>query len=111
MKLTSSSFQHDQPIPEKFAFGAPDPVLHIRLSGNHNPHLQWSDAPTQTRGFALICVDPDVPTRPDDVNKEGRTVSSSLPRTDFYHWVMVDIPSETFEIEAGESSKGIVAGG
>ena len=47
MKLTSSSFQPDQAIPEKFAFGAPDPVLHIRLTDNHNPHLQWSDAPAQ----------------------------------------------------------------
>jgi len=111
MKLTSSSFQHDQAIPEKFAFGAPDPVLHIRLTDNHNPQLQWADAPAQTRSFALICVDPDVPTQPDDVNKEGRSVPASLPRTDFYHWVMVDIPAQTTEIKAGESSKGIVAGG
>nr|WP_298727799.1 YbhB/YbcL family Raf kinase inhibitor-like protein [uncultured Steroidobacter sp.] len=111
MKLTSSSFQHDQPIPEKFAFGAPDPVLHIRLTDNYNPHLQWRDAPAQTRSFALICVDPDVPTRPDDVNQEGRSVPASLPRTDFYHWVMVDIPPQTTEIKAGECSSGIVAGG
>ena len=56
MKLTSTSFQHDQAIPEKFAFGAPDPVLHIRLTDNHNPHLKWSDAPAGTRGQALRAV-------------------------------------------------------
>lgn len=111
MKLTSTSFQHNQAIPEKFAFGAPDPVLHIRLTDNHNPHLQWSDAPAQTRSFALICVDPDVPSKPDDVNQEGKTVKADLPRVDFYHWVMVDIPAQVTEIKAGECSSGIVAGG
>jgi Raf kinase inhibitor-like YbhB/YbcL family protein len=111
MKLTSTSFQHDQAIPEKFAFGAPDPVLHIRLTDNHNPHLQWSGAPAGTRSFALICVDPDAPSKPDDVNQEGKTVPADLPRADFYHWAMVDIPATTTEIAAGECSSGIIAGG
>lgn len=111
MKLTSASFLSDQPIPEEFAFGAPDPVLHVRLAANHNPQLKWSGAPAQTRSFALICVDTDVPTKPDDVNKEGRVVPASLPRAKFYHWVMVDIPATVTEISAGECSNGIVAGG
>lgn len=111
MKLTSTSFQPDQAIAEKFAFAAPDPILHVRLTDNHNPHLKWSDAPAAARSFALICVDPDAPTKPDDVNQEGRTVPANLPRADFYHWVMVDIPAQTAEIKAGECSSGIVAGG
>lgn len=111
MKLTSASFLQEQPIPEEFAFGAPDPVLHIRLASNHNPHLKWSGAPAGTRSFALICVDPDAPSKPDDVNKEGRVVPHNLPRADFYHWAMVDIPASMTEIAAGECSDGIVAGG
>lgn len=111
MKLTSASFLPDQPIPEQFAFGAPDSVLRVRLAANHNPHLKWSGAPAQTRSFALVCVDPDAPAKPDDVNKEGRVVPASLPRADFYHWVMVDIPADVAEIAAGECSSGIVAGG
>jgi Raf kinase inhibitor-like YbhB/YbcL family protein len=111
MKLTSTSFQHNQAIPEKFAFGAHDPILHVRLTDNHNPQLKWSDAPAGTRSFALICVDPDVPSKPDDVNQEGKTVPASLPRTDFYHWVMIDIPANVTELKAGECSNGIVAGG
>jgi Raf kinase inhibitor-like YbhB/YbcL family protein len=111
MRLTSASFLGQQPIPEEFAFGAPDPVLHVRLTTNHNPQLKWSGAPAQTRSYALICVDSDVPTKPDDVNQEGRVVPADLPRGKFYHWVMVDIPATVTEIAAGECSNGIVAGG
>ena len=71
MKLTSTSFQPDQAIAEKYAFAAPDPILHVKLTDNNNPHLKWSDAPAATRSFALICVDPDAPSKPDDVNKSS----------------------------------------
>lgn len=111
MKLMSTSFSADQPIPKQYAFGAHDPILHIQLAANHNPHLQWSDAPAGTRSFALICVDLDAPSVADDANKEGRTVTADLPRTHFYHWVMVDIPADLKEIAAASCSNGIVAGG
>lgn len=111
MKLSSASFLPDQPIPEQFAFGAFDSILHIRLAANHNPHLKWSGAPAQTQSFALICVDPDAPTVGDDVNKEGRVVPATLPRAEFYHWAMVDIPAGVTEIAAGSCSNGIVATG
>ena len=111
MKLTSTSFPSGERIPEQFAFGAEDSVLHIRLAPNHNPHLKWSDAPAATRSFAIICVDPDAPTQPDDVNKVGHTVPKSLPRAEFYHWAIVDIPASVTEIAAGACSSGIVAGG
>jgi Raf kinase inhibitor-like YbhB/YbcL family protein len=111
MKLTSASFLANQRIPEKFAFGSHDPILHIRLADNHNPQLKWSGAPANTQSYAVICVDPDAPTKPDDVNKAGRVVPASLPRAKFYHWVMIDIPATTTEIAEGECSSGIVAGG
>jgi Raf kinase inhibitor-like YbhB/YbcL family protein len=111
MQLMSSSFGHEQRIPGEFAFGVPDPVEHLRLGANRNPHLRWSGAPSATRSLVLVCVDSDVPTRPDDVNKAGRVVPASLPRTDFCHWVMVDIPPTVHEIAAGACSDGIVARG
>lgn len=111
MKLTSSSFQPDQRIPEQFAFGVADSILHIRLASNHNPHLQWAEAPAGTRSFAIVCVDPDAPSRPDDVNQEGRVVPVELPRADFHHWGIIDIPANVTEIPAGSCSNGIVAGG
>jgi Raf kinase inhibitor-like YbhB/YbcL family protein len=111
MQLMSSSFGHGQRIPSEYAFGVPDPIDHLRLGANRNPHLRWSGAPSTTRSLVLVCVDTDVPTRGDDVNQAGRVVPASLPRTDFYHWLMVDIPPTVHEIAAGACSDGIVARG
>jgi Raf kinase inhibitor-like YbhB/YbcL family protein len=111
MQLMSSSFGHGQRIPSEYAFGVPDPIDHLRLGANRNPHLRWSGAPSTTRSLVLVCVDTDVPTRGDDVNQAGRVVPASLPRTDFYHWLMVDLPPTVHEIAAGACSDGIVARG
>jgi Raf kinase inhibitor-like YbhB/YbcL family protein len=111
MKITSDSFAADGPIPAEFAFARIDPATHITLSGNRNPQLAWDDAPDATRSFALICVDPDAPTVADHVNKEGEVVPKDLPRADFHHWIMVDMPATCTGIAAGECSDGVVAGG
>jgi Raf kinase inhibitor-like YbhB/YbcL family protein len=111
MQLMSSSFGHEQRIPGEFAFGIPDVAQHLRLGPNRNPHLRWTGVPSDARSLVLLCVDTDVPTRADDVNKEGRVVPASLPRADFQHWVMVDIPPDVAEIAAGACSDGIVARG
>jgi Raf kinase inhibitor-like YbhB/YbcL family protein len=107
----SSSFGHKQRIPVEFAFGAPDPASHVALSNNRNPHLRWTGVPSTARSLVLLCVDTDVPTRADDVNKDGRTVPADLPRTEFYHWVMVDVAPTVSELKAGACADGIVAKG
>ncbi len=111
MHLLSSSFVHGQRIPEDFAFCAPDAAQRIRMGGNRNPHLRWTGVPSTARSLALLCVDVDVPTRADDVNQEGRVVPASLPRTNFWHWVMVDIPPSVTEIPAGFAADGATARG
>jgi Raf kinase inhibitor-like YbhB/YbcL family protein len=107
MELKVEGIRDAGPVPPRIAFGVPDPTDHVRLGANLNPGLRWSGVPENTRSLVLICVDSDVPTRPDDVNKEGRTVPASLPRANFYHWVMVDIPPETAGIGEGECSRGV----
>ena len=111
MELTSSSFPDGAAIPGEFAFCVPDAAAHVTLGRNRNPHLAWSEPPAGTRSLALVCHDPDVPTKPDDVNQEGREVPSDLPRTDFFHWVLVDLPADLREIAAGSFSDGVVARG
>lgn len=111
MQITSTSFADGQPIPGEYAFAVPDAAKRIDLSSNRNPHLRWDGAPAGTRSYVVICHDPDVPSRGDDVNQEGRSVPADLPRVDFYHWVLVDLPASRTEIAAGEFSDGITARG
>ena len=111
MKLTSNSFADGQKIPGDFSFCIPDQAHHVCLGKNMNPQLSWSDAPPGTKSFALICHDPDVPSRGDDVNQEGRTVPATLPRVDFFHWVLVDLPADLNEIRAGEFSSDVTPRG
>lgn len=111
MKLTSASFLDQQMVPQHNAFGKIDKNTHVVLAGNANPQLAWSDAPAATSSFAIVCHDPDVPSQPGDVNQEGREVPDSLPRIDFYHWVLVDIAAATREIAEGEYSNGITPRG
>lgn len=111
MRLTTTSFEDGGPIPRRYAFAKPDPTTHVTLSDNVNPALEWDDVPEGTRSFALLCVDPDVPSVGDDVNQEGREVPADLPRVEFFHWVVVDLPADLRSIAEGEFSDGVVAGG
>ena len=111
MQLSSSSFSDGQKIPGDYAFCIPDPAHHVCLGRNLNPQLTWSDAPAGTRSFVVICHDPDVPSKGDDVNQEGRTVPAALPRVDFFHWVLVDLPASITTLKEGEFSSGVTPRG
>ncbi|MCL2830061.1 MAG: YbhB/YbcL family Raf kinase inhibitor-like protein [Betaproteobacteria bacterium] len=111
MKLASNSFSDGQKIPAEFVFGIPDPDQHVALGKNRNPHLAWGDVPEGTRSFVLLCVDLDVPSKGDDVNREGRTVPADLPRVDFFHWVLIDLPPQITSIAEGAFSDQVVPRG
>ena len=111
MELTSTSFDDGSRIPERYCFCRIDPETHVTLADNRNPHLAWNGAPDGTRSFVLLCMDPDVPTVGDDVNQEGRTVPHDLPRCEFCHWVMVDIPAGCRELSEGACSHEVTARG
>ena len=67
--------------------------------------------PAGTKSFALICHDYDVPSKPDDVNQEGRTIPATLPRSISITgcWSICDL--EVRSIKAGEFSDGVTARG
>lgn len=111
MKFWSDSFCDGDRIPQEFAFGKWNEETKIELSENKNPHFSWSDLPEGTKSLALVCCDPDVPSRGDDVNQEGRVVPASLPRVDFFHWALIDIPVDQNEISVGEYCDGVTAKG
>ncbi|MPS29604.1 YbhB/YbcL family Raf kinase inhibitor-like protein [Pigmentiphaga sp.] len=111
MKLWSNSFMDGEPIPMRYAFGKIDPKTQVTLSDNVNPHLAWGDVPAGTQSFAITCHDYDVPSKGDDVNQAGKQVPASLPRVDFFHWVLVDVPAAKTEIEEGEFCNGVTPRG
>ncbi len=78
-KLSSPAFQDSGSIPQKFT-----------CQGNNlSPELNWSDAPANTKSFALIMEDPDAP---------GGT---------FTHWVLFDIPADQKQLAENASPIGV----
>jgi len=110
MKLESRSFADGARIPPAFAMGVPGDAGPVP-GPNKSPHFAWRDAPPGARSFALLCHDRDVPSKADDVNKTDRKVPYDLPRVDFYHWVLVDIPAARHELPEAVDSNGITAKG
>ena len=111
MKLWSESWTNGDRIPERYAAGKPDGAGGATFSDNISPHLGWSDAPAGTRSLVLICHDFDVPSKADDVNRSDREIPAELPRVDFFHWVLIDLPPSPAELAEGEFSRGFVARG
>ena len=70
-----------------FAQGAPIPRQHSCDGPNLSPPLDWQEPPPGTKGFALICEDPDAPSGT------------------FVHWVLYGIPRELLKLPEGVPSK------
>lgn len=104
--MSVHGFADGGPIPETFAFCG----MH-GMGANRNPRVSWTGAPDGTRSFAVLCVDPDAPTDPTDVNVEGRIVPASMPRADFAHWVLVDIAADATGVAEGADADGVVPQG
>jgi len=106
MQLSSESITNGQPIAATFAAGNAE-----GFAPNRNPQLAWHDVPAGTRSFALLCIDPDVPTVPETVGREDCTVPRDQPRAHFVHWAMADIPADVRELAAGSCSDGFTVRG
>ena len=111
MKLWSDAWTNGDRIPARFAAGRPDGHGGAVFSDNLNPHLAWSEVPRQAQSLVLICHDFDVPSRAEDVNQPGREVPADLPRVDFFHWVLIDLPAHDGSLAEGEFSRGFTARG
>lgn len=88
MKITSSAFEHNQNIPNKYTCDGE----------NINPPLQFIDVPQNAKSLALIVDDPDAPSGTFD------------------HWIVYNIDPATLEIKensipnsgsVGKSSTGV----
>jgi Raf kinase inhibitor-like YbhB/YbcL family protein len=78
---------------------------HATTGPNRSPAIAWSKGPTGTRSYALIVVDPDVPTSFVNANKEGVTLPAGMKRRPYYHWVLADIPPSVTKLPEAAGSK------
>lgn len=76
------------------AFGANGsiPIQFSAEGDNVPPPLAWEHIPDQTRSIAIICEDPDAPTRI------------------FTHWIVVGIPPETTGLDPATPPEGTAFG-
>ncbi|MEC5163850.1 Raf kinase inhibitor-like YbhB/YbcL family protein [Janthinobacterium sp. CG_23.3] len=111
MKLWSDSFRDCGLIPADHAFAAIDPDARVRLAGNRNPHLAWDEVPSGTESLALFCFDVDAPLDAGGVNREGLTLAEQLPRGDFFHWTVIDLPAALRTLAAGAFSAQVTPRG
>jgi Raf kinase inhibitor-like YbhB/YbcL family protein len=111
MELMSTSFVDGDTVPDSCALAVPADPGPVEFAGNMNPDLSWSGAPDATRSYAVTCIDHDCPSAPDDVNQPDREVPSSLPRVDFTHWLLANVPEDVTTIEKGSHSDGVTPRG
>ncbi|MFG6160025.1 YbhB/YbcL family Raf kinase inhibitor-like protein [Halomonas sp. 1390] len=76
MQLTSTAFAHHEAIPTR----------HTGEGENVSPALAWRDAPEGTKGFAVICHDPDAP-----LVQNGSY--------GFVHWLLYNLPAEVTALD------------
>jgi Raf kinase inhibitor-like YbhB/YbcL family protein len=86
LRLTSSSFEAEKPIPAK----------HTCTGADVSPALAWSGAPAGTKSFALIVDDPDAP-------------DPAAPKRTWVHWVLYDIPANVTSLAEGADTKALGA--
>lgn len=79
-----------------FRVSSPDMVANTKMSvkhvfkgfgcdgGNLSPALMWTDAPKDTKSFAITAYDPDAPTG-----------------SGWWHWVVYNIPADITELKTG----------
>jgi hypothetical protein len=111
LKVSVDAIQNNGPIPAEYAFCVPSPRGHTTAGANKNPEITWSKGPAATKSYAIVVVDTDVPSVFDDADKEGKVIKESLPRQDFYHMVLVDIPASQNRLAMGADSSGITPKG
>jgi Raf kinase inhibitor-like YbhB/YbcL family protein len=87
LKITSSAFQPNGPIPSLYTCEGKD----------ISPPLAWSGAPANTKSFALIVDDPDAP-------------DPAKPQRVYVHWVVCNLPPTATTLPENASRKGMPKG-
>lgn len=82
MKITSTAFENNNPLPEQYTCDGQD----------INPPLKFESIPEDAAALVLIVSDPDAPIKT------------------FYHWLLFNIDVSTKQIDEDSAPEGAVAG-
>jgi hypothetical protein len=105
LKVNVDHFKKGGMMPNEFAFCAPAAQGHTTAGADISPSISWSKGPRGTKSYAIILYDTDSPAEQrEKMNKEGMTMTAAVPRRNFFHWVLVDIPPDVRLIKEGEDS-------
>ncbi|MBI4080451.1 MAG: YbhB/YbcL family Raf kinase inhibitor-like protein [Candidatus Levybacteria bacterium] len=85
MKINSSAFEHNSPIPAKYTCQGEDV----------NPPLQFTDVPKESKSLALIVDDPD-----------AMPAGMQAPSKTWVHWVVYNIPPSVTTVGENSEPKG-----
>lgn len=72
MTISSPTFRHEDPIPERFTCEGADV----------SPALRWREPPDGTQALALLVEDPDAP-------------DPAAPERIFTHWIIYNLPPDS----------------
>lgn len=84
------AFSNDMQLSSSaFADGAAIDTRHTGEGVDLSPALSWDNPPAGTKGYAVICHDPDAP------------LISANGTYGFVHWVLYNIPASVTELAEG----------
>lgn len=74
------------------------------------PTIRWSGVPKGTASLAVFMMDPDVPSDFTNAGKDGKILPAEMKRMDFFHYAVVNLPSDTVALAGGPSDKAPAVG-
>ena len=112
LKVSVDGVESGKMIPAKHTFCMPAAQGHVGPGPDISPHISWSKGPNGTKSYAIILHDTDSPAEQrEKMNKEGETLTAAVPRRNFFHWILVDIPADVTSIAEGADSNARVVHG
>jgi Raf kinase inhibitor-like YbhB/YbcL family protein len=106
LSISVENIAENKAIPPHYALCKSTPDGKSTAGDNIRPEISWSGAPAETKSFAIIMHDPDVPKDFSSAGKDGTVIKADAPRQDFYHWGVVDIPASQTHIAGGSTAVG-----
>jgi Raf kinase inhibitor-like YbhB/YbcL family protein len=112
LKVSVDGVESGKMLPTKYGFCMPAAQGHVAPGPDISPRISWSKGPAATKSYAIILHDTDSPAEQrEKMNKEGEKLTSAVPRRNFYHWILVDIPANVTSIAEGADSNARVVHG